>query len=144
MKTFRYQCVQIGHIRNGLILVQASFNSFIIWCFCCCFVLDCSGFIFWFCFCCCWFLGVLFGYSKSYFSVNSNKDIITDTVVYVSFSFFLFFFCQTIKLQNIAKVCCVYTSTYQFSEDLWPFVREFNTCSLNIRGFPPSSCTYTQ
>lgn len=144
MKTFRYQCVQIGHIRNGLILVQASFNSFIIWCFCWCFVLVCLGFIFWFCFCCCWFLGFFFGYSKSYFSVNSNKDNITDTVVYVSFLFFLFFFCQTIKLQNIAKVCCVYTSTYQFSEDLWPFVREFNTCSRNIRGFPLSSCTYTQ
>lgn len=43
-------------------------------------------FIFWFCFRC-WFLG-FFGYSKSYFSVNSNKDNITDTVVYVSFSFF--------------------------------------------------------
>lgn len=54
--------------------------------------------------------GVLyFGYSKSYFSVNSNKDNITDTVVYV---YFFYFFCQTIKLQNIAKVCCVYTSTY--------------------------------
>lgn len=57
--------------------------------------------------------GVLFfGYSKSYFSVNSNKDNITDTVVYVSFFIFFYFFCQTIKLQNIAKVCCVYTSTY--------------------------------
>lgn len=114
MKTFRYQCVQIGHIRNGLILVQASFNSFIIllFCFCWCFVLVCLGFIFWFCFRCCWFLG-FFGYSKSYFSVNSNKDNITDTVVYVSFLFiYFFFFGQTIKLQNIAKVCCVYTSTY--------------------------------
>lgn len=65
--------------------------SFIIWCFRWCFVLVCLGFIFWFCFCCCWFLGFFFGYSKSYFSVNSNKDIITDTVVYVSFLFFLFF-----------------------------------------------------
>lgn len=55
--------------------------------------------------------GGFFGYSKSYFSVNSNKDIITDTVVYVSF-LFIYFFGQTIKLQNIAKVCCVYTSTY--------------------------------
>lgn len=54
--------------------------------------------------------GGFFGYS-SYFSVNSNKDIITDTVVYVSF-LFIYFFCQTIKLQNIAKVCCVYTSAY--------------------------------
>lgn len=54
---------------------------------------------------------VFFGYSKSYFSVNSNKDNITDTVVYVSF-LFIYFFGQTIKLQNIAKVCCVYTSTY--------------------------------
>lgn len=53
---------------------------------------------------------VFFGYS-SYFSVNSNKDNITDTVVYVSF-LFIYFFGQTIKLQNIAKVCCVYTSTY--------------------------------
>lgn len=51
-----------------------------------------------------------FGYS-SYFSVNSNKDNITDTVVYVSF-LFIYFLGQTIKLQNIAKVCCVYTSTY--------------------------------
>lgn len=57
------------------------------------------------------FWGFFFGYSKSYFSVNSNKDIITDTVVYVSF-LFIYFFGQTIKLQNIAKVCCVYTSTY--------------------------------
>lgn len=56
-------------------------------------------------------LGFFFGYS-SYFSVNSNKDIITDTVVYVSFLFFFYFLGQTIKLQNIAKVCCVYTSTY--------------------------------
>lgn len=53
---------------------------------------------------------LVFGYS-SYFSVNSNKDIITDTVVYVSF-LFIYFLGQTIKLQNIAKVCCVYTSTY--------------------------------
>lgn len=37
--------------------------------------------------------GVLFfGYSKSYFSVNSNKDIITDTVVYVYFFIFFIFF----------------------------------------------------
>lgn len=43
--------------------------------------------------------------------MNSNKDNITDTVVYVSF-LFIYFFGQTIKLQNIAKVCCVYTSTY--------------------------------
>lgn len=56
--------------------------------------------------------GFFFGYSKSYFSVNSNKDNITDTVVYVSFLFFFYFLGQTIKLQNIAKVCCVYTSTY--------------------------------
>lgn len=55
--------------------------------------------------------GFFFGYSKSYFSVNSDKDNITDTVVYVSF-LFIYFFGQTIKLQNIAKVCCVYTSTY--------------------------------
>lgn len=34
---------------------------------------------------------VFFGYSKSYFSVNSNKDNITDTVVYVSFLFIYFF-----------------------------------------------------
>lgn len=37
--------------------------------------------------------GVLFfGYLKSYFSVNSNKDIITDTVVYVYFFIFLIFY----------------------------------------------------
>lgn len=108
MKTFRYQCVQIGHIRNGLILVQASFNSFIIWCFRWCFVLVCLGFIFWFCFCCCWFLGVFFGYSKSYFSVNSNKDNITDTVVYVSFLFFLFFLSNYKIAEYCKSLLCVY------------------------------------
>lgn len=108
MKTFRYQCVQIGHIRNGLILVQASFNSFIIWCFCWCFVLVCLGFIFWFCFRCCWFLGFFFGYSKSYFSVNSNKDNITDTVVYVSFLFFLFFLSNYKIAEYCKSLLCVY------------------------------------
>lgn len=106
MKTFRYQCVQIGHLRNGLILVQASFNSFIIWCFCWCFVLVCLGFIF--CFCCCWFLGFFFGYSKSYFSVNSDKDNITDSVVYVSFLFFLFFLSNYKIAEYWKSMLCVY------------------------------------
>lgn len=53
-------------------------------------------------------LGVFFfGYS-SYFSVNSNKDNITDTVVYVSFSFFLFFL-SNYKIAEYSKsLLCVY------------------------------------
>lgn len=55
-------------------------------------------------------LGVLgfFGYSKSYFSVNSNKDIITDTVVYVPFSFFLFFLSNYKIAEYCKSLLCVY------------------------------------
>lgn len=53
------------------------------------------------------FLG-FFGYSKSYFSVNSNKDIITDTVVYVSFSFFLFFLSNYKIAEYCKSLLCVY------------------------------------
>lgn len=53
-------------------------------------------------------LGVFFfGYS-SYFSVNSNKDNITDTVVYVSFSFFLFFLSNYKIAEYCKSLLCVY------------------------------------
>lgn len=52
--------------------------------------------------------GVFFGYSKSYFSVNSNKDNITDTVVYVSFLFFLFFLSNYKIAEYCKSLLCVY------------------------------------
>lgn len=53
------------------------------------------------------FGGFFFGYS-SYFSVNSNKDIITDTVVYVSFLFFLFFLSNYKIAEYCKSLLCVY------------------------------------
>lgn len=53
--------------------------------------------------------GVLFfGYSKSYFSVNSDKDNITDSVVYVSFLFFLFFLSNYKIAEYWKSMLCVY------------------------------------
>lgn len=52
--------------------------------------------------------GVFFGYSKSYFSVNSNKDNITDTVVYVSFLLFLFFLSNYKIAEYCKSLLCVY------------------------------------
>lgn len=54
------------------------------------------------------FGGFFFGYSKSYFSVNSNKDIITETVVYVSFLFFLFFLSNYKIAEYCKSLLCVY------------------------------------
>lgn len=48
-----------------------------------------------------------FGYS-SYFSVNSNKDNITDTVVYVSFLFILFFGSNYKIAEYCKSLLCVY------------------------------------
>lgn len=50
---------------------------------------------------------LVFGYS-SYFSVNSNKDNITDTVVYVSFLFILFFLSNYKIAEYCKSLLCVY------------------------------------
>lgn len=54
------------------------------------------------------FGGFFFGYSKSYFSVNSDKDNITDSVVYVSFLFFLFFLSNYKIAEYWKSMLCVY------------------------------------